>query len=95
MVGRGPATAGALTALCAEDILDMRMSKTRFLTTGRRRWLARSFQGLFLIAAAGAAGEAFLKLPLGWRGVVVGVLVVSFLLGLYFATAETNGERGE
>lgn len=71
------------------------MAKKRFLNAARQKWLARSFQGLFLIAAAGAAGEAFLKFPLVGRVGLTCVVLLSFALGLYFAKADRETERKE
>jgi hypothetical protein len=66
------------------------MGKRRFLTRSRQKWLAGSFQGLFLIASAASAGETFLKLPMGWRWGLIGVTAVSFVMGLYFAKADSD-----
>jgi hypothetical protein len=71
------------------------MAKKRFLTREREKWLARTFQGLFLIACASAASEAFVKYPLAGRGTLVAVVAVSFFVGLYFARAELTERKEE
>ena len=84
---------GELTTSRRSGMLRLEMPKRRLLGRAREKWLARSFQGLFLIASAAAAGEAFLKLPLAWRWALVSVVIVSFVLGLYFAKADAGEEE--
>ena len=64
-----------------------------FLTKGRKKWMARTFQGLFLLAAAGTAGESFLKLLLVWRLVVIGVGLGAFVAGLMCAKTDISGSE--
>ena len=64
-----------------------------FLTKGRKGWMAKTFQGLFLLAAAGTAGESFLKLSLTWRLVVIGVGLGAFVIGLICAKADVSGMK--
>ena len=66
------------------------MVKHRFLNKPRQKWLARTFQGLFLLAVAGALSESFLKLPLAWRLVVVGGGFSVFMAGLIYAKADAS-----
>jgi hypothetical protein len=73
--------------------LALLMSNPVFLTKSRKKWMARTFQGLFLLAAAGAAGESFLRLSFAWRLVVVGVGFGAFTAGLIFAKADTPGNE--
>ena len=90
-----PETCPQLTTLRRYCMVKLSMSKKRFLNRARQRWLARSFQGLFLVASAGAAGEVFLRLSVGWRWALVAVVVVAFVLGLYFARADTTNDNQE
>lgn len=71
------------------------MTKHRFLTKPRQKWLARTFQGLFLLAAAGVAGESFLRISFAWRLVVIGVGFGAFVAGLISANADTSRTEGD
>ena len=66
------------------------MVKHRFLNKPRQKWLARYFNGVSLIASAGVISETFVKLGAVWRILLVIALVASFLLGLFFAKAESK-----
>ena len=64
-----------------------------FLTKGRKRWMAKTFQGVFLLMAAGAVGDTFLKLTLIWRLVVIGAGFGAFIGGLICAKSDTLGSE--
>jgi len=65
----------------------------KFLTTARRKWLAKFLQNVALVLLAGmAGGELFLKISLEWRLVFLGAFVISFLAGLIFAVDPTKEE---
>jgi hypothetical protein len=68
----------------------MRMSA--FLTKSRKKWMAKTFQGLFLLAAAGVAGESFRRISFAWRLAVVSGGVGAFVIGLICAKAGTSEE---
>ncbi len=74
-------------------MLEVTKSRTPFLTHSREIWLAKTFQGLFCIASAGAAGETFITYPAGGRLALIGVIAITFGLGLCFARTEETSER--
>jgi hypothetical protein len=63
----------------------MSSAKGTFLTKSRKEWMAKTFQGFFLLAAAGVAGESFRRISFAWRLVVIGVGFGAFAAGLIFA----------
>jgi len=62
--------------------------KHRFLNKPRQKWLAKYFNNISLVASAGVVSETFIRFRTVWRILLVTALVVSFLLGLFFAKAE-------
>jgi hypothetical protein len=66
------------------------MIKERFLNKPRKKWLAKYFNGVSLIASAGVVSETFVKLGSAWRSALVMVLAGSFALGLFFAKADSD-----
>jgi hypothetical protein len=71
----------------------MSSTKETFLTKARKSWMVKTFQGLFLLMAAGAVGESFLKLALAWKLVVIGAGLGAFIMGFLFAKVETSDAR--
>jgi len=56
--------------------------------------MAKYFNGLSLISAAGIVSETFVKLGLVWRIVLIVVLFSTFSLGLLFANV-SDEDRAE
>jgi len=69
------------------------MKMPAFLTKTRKEWMAKTFQGLFLLMAAGVVGETFLKLALLWRLVVIGAGFGAFVGGLICAKSDAPGSE--
>ncbi len=52
--------------------------------------MAKYFNGLSLLSAAGIVSETFVKLGLAWRILMVFIFCGSFILGLVFAKANSS-----
>ena len=73
--------------------LNLSMANPVFLNKARRKWLARTLQGAFLIGSAAVVGEPFLKLSWVGRILLFGALIISFGLGLFFAKADAAKDQ--
>jgi hypothetical protein len=71
----------------------MSTTKKALLTKARKKWMARTFEGLFLLMAAGTVGDAFLKFTQVWRLVVIGLGFGAFVAGFLFAKTDASGEE--
>jgi hypothetical protein len=68
-------------------------SNKAFLTSARRKWMAKTFQGFFLLMAAGTVGETFLKLTLAWKSAMIGLGLGAFVMGFLFSKADSLGQE--
>jgi len=73
----------------------MPIRRNKFLTVARKKWMARTFQGLFLLVTAASVGDTFLKLSDFWRFILIVLAAFAFGLGLYFSQANTKRETEE